>query len=201
MKKADSNIKEDIIVATISLIQRSEGLVEKITIREIAQSAGVAVGLVNYHFGSKKELIEICVERIISQVMKTFGEGESAECEETAQREADMTSFIVRVFEFLLAHPEISQISMLSDLSEPDLKSNSSVSYRAILKALPAAEVEEERKVRAFLLLAGIQSAFLNRRIVDELLGFDLNAASDRGRFFAWVTEILGISSAERANR
>lgn len=48
-----SNIKDKIIKTTISLINTSNGLVENITIREIAQKSNVAVGLINYHFGSK----------------------------------------------------------------------------------------------------------------------------------------------------
>ena len=67
-----SDIKEKIINTTISLIQHSDGLVENITVRDIAQKANVAVGLINYHFDSKKNLIEMCVQRIISHVMKTF---------------------------------------------------------------------------------------------------------------------------------
>ncbi len=200
MKKMHSDIKEAIITATTALIQRSAGLVEKITIREIAQGAGVSVGLVNYHFGSKKKLIEICVERIIAQVMEAFGGSKTAEGEVSRKQETDMTSFILRVFEFLLTHPEISQISMLSDLATPGLESNSSTSYRAICRALQTAETEESRKVRAFLLLAGIQSAFLNRRICHELLGFDLHDAAGRGRFFTLVTEILGIPTSGSAD-
>ncbi|MDI9497636.1 MAG: TetR/AcrR family transcriptional regulator [Bacillota bacterium] len=196
MKETHSDIREVIITATTSLIRRSEGLVEKITIREIAQRAGVSVGLVNYHFGSKKELIEICVERIISQVMSAFGEDRAAEGAAPRQRGREMTAFILRVFEFLLAHPEISRISMLSDLSSPGPESNSSISYRAICRALPAGEAEEYRRVRAFLLLAGIQSAFLNLRTCPELLGFDLDDAARRECFFALMTEILGISPA-----
>ena len=60
-----SDIKEKIIDATVSLIESSDGLIENITMRAIAQKADVAVGLINYHFTSKKNLIEICVQRII----------------------------------------------------------------------------------------------------------------------------------------
>ena len=48
-----SDVKEKIINQTISLIENSDGLVESITIRYIAQKADVAVGLINYHFGSR----------------------------------------------------------------------------------------------------------------------------------------------------
>ncbi len=190
-----SNIKEKIISTTISLIKRSDGLVENITVREIAQKADVAIGLINYHFGSKKNLIEICVQRIISQVMQTFsGTDNSADKEDLADKnKIDMASFTTSVFTFLVNNPEISKISMLGDLSQPSLESNSSVSYKAIFKALPDTEQENIRKIKAFMLLSTIQSAFLNRLITNKLLGFNLNSQDDYDRFFHLVTEILNI--------
>jgi hypothetical protein len=105
-----------------------------------------------------------------------------------------MASFTSSVFTFLIQHPEISKISMLSDLSHPDIKSNSSVSYRAILKALPETESENIRKVKAFMLLSTIQSAFLNREISKALLGFNFNDKDDYRAFFRLVTEMLNIT-------
>jgi AcrR family transcriptional regulator len=191
-----SDIKEKIIDATISLIESSDGLIENITMRAIAQKADVAVGLINYHFTSKKNLIELCVQRIISHVMRTFpgtgyAMGEESEGDKSG---GDMASFTSSVFTFLINHPEISKISMLSDLSHPDIKSNSSASYRAILKALPETESENIRKVKAFMLLSTIQSAFLNRETSEALLGFNLNDQDDYGYFFRLATEILNIS-------
>lgn len=191
------DIKEKIINTTISLIQHSEGLIENITIREIAQKADIAVGLINYHFGSKNNLIEICVQRIISHVMKIFPNRErSANTQETGeQKDADdLASFTASVFSFLIDHPEISKISMLGDLSQPNAKSNSAVSYRAILKAIPDKDPEKIRKIKAFMLLSTIQSAFLNRQISAELLGINLNDESNYRDFFCLVTEILNIT-------
>ncbi len=179
-----TNIKESIISSTISLIESSDGLLENITMREIARRTGVAVGLINYHFGSKKNLIEICVQRIISHVMETFAAADSSE---------NTASFTTRVFTFLINNPEMSKISMLGDLSQPRTESNSSVSYRAIFRAIPDKESDNIRKIKAFMLLSTIQSAFLNRLISNELLGFDLNNEDDYNAFFQLVTKILNI--------
>ncbi len=190
-----SDIKEKIINTTISLIERSNGIVENITVREIAHKADVAVGLINYHFGSKKNLIEICVQRIISHVMETFSEkGNSSDKENGASRnDVDIASFTASVFTFLINNPEISKISMLGDLSQPNIESNSSVSYKAIFKVIPDAEPENIRKIKAFILLSTIQSAFLNRLISNDLLGFDLRCENDYQCFFRLVTKILNI--------
>lgn len=189
------DIKEKIISATIALINRSDGLVENITVREIANKADVAVGLINYHFGSKKNLIEICVQRIISHIMENFSKtADSADKESKADKnKVDIASFTASVFTFLINNPEISKISMLSDLSQPSAENNSSVSCKAVFKAISDNESENIRKIKAFMLLSTIQSAFLNRQIGSELLGFNLNCESDYKRFFRLVTEILNI--------
>ena len=191
-----SDIKEKIINTTISLIQHSDGLVENITVRDIAQKANVAVGLINYHFDSKKNLIEMCVQRIISHVMKTFSGTEESVAGETVNEKdsTDIASFTTSVFAFLIKNPEISKISMLGDLSHPNAESNSSVSYRAILKAIANIEPEKIRRIKAFMLLSTIQSAFLNRQVSQELLGLNLNVEKDYAHFFRLVTNILNIN-------
>ena len=83
-----SDVKEKIIETAITLIKNSDGLVENITIREIAQKADVAVGLINYHFGSKSRLIETCVQRIISNVMKTFSGTEDLKSDQNQERKS-----------------------------------------------------------------------------------------------------------------
>ncbi len=147
-KQTNQDLKEQIINATIALIENSDGLIENITIRAIAQKANVAVGLINYHFESKKNLIEVCVQRIISHVMATFPKNAEVESAPTPddEPESEMPSFTARVFDFLLNHPEIARISILADLSEPNIASNSSVSYRAILKGLPETEDKKSEK-------------------------------------------------------
>jgi AcrR family transcriptional regulator len=40
------------------------GDIKKITIRRIAEEAGVGVGLINHYFETKDNLIEVCVQKI-----------------------------------------------------------------------------------------------------------------------------------------
>ena len=63
------NIKEHIMDVTTQLIQESDGDINQITIRRIAERAQVGLGLINYHFGSKDKLILECIQRIINNVV------------------------------------------------------------------------------------------------------------------------------------
>ena len=66
MKDA-SRVKENIIRATTELIEQSSGRIHEITSRKIAQQAGVGLGLINYHFGSKENLFQAIVSDFLAQ--------------------------------------------------------------------------------------------------------------------------------------
>ena len=64
--------KGTIIQTTMELIHEKGNFVDEITVREICKKAGVGLGLVNYHFGNKEQLIEVCVERMINSIVAQF---------------------------------------------------------------------------------------------------------------------------------
>lgn len=66
----NSSTKKRIIGAALRIIA-SEGF-HKITIRKIASLAGVNVAAVNYHFGSKEQLINEALHNITQQLINTF---------------------------------------------------------------------------------------------------------------------------------
>lgn len=185
-----NEMKEKIIATTIALIETSDALVENVTIRTIAKKANVSVGLINYHFGSKKELVEICVQRIISHVMKTFSQNEALETDE----KPDLAAIVVKIFRYLIENQKISKISILGDLSQAGVENNSFVSYKTILKSISKEDEEVVRKIKAFMFLSTIQSAFLNKEISKDLFGLDLNNPKEHYPFFQKIIDILKIS-------
>lgn len=68
----NANVKNRIIEVTTELIEQHNGNIKDITARMIAANANVGLGLINYHFGSKEDLITECVQNIISQVIAGF---------------------------------------------------------------------------------------------------------------------------------
>ena len=109
--------KETLIQAATTLIEERGEHIEEITVREICKNAGVGLGLVNYHFGSKDKLIEICVERIINGIVEHF-QNIREETEELSPFEkleylGNMT------LDFLFEHIAISKISVLTDMQTP----------------------------------------------------------------------------------
>ena len=63
--------KERILTATIDILNE-EASPEKITVRQIAERAGVSIGAINYHFQSKDNLLNEAVGRIIGDVAASW---------------------------------------------------------------------------------------------------------------------------------
>ena len=161
------NIKEKLIDVTIDLIKEKNGNVDKITIRDIAKRAGVGVGLINYHFQNKENLLDICVGHIISGVI--------------SQSKPDMAGLSpmeklkrsVKIpIDFIMNNPEISKISILSDFIHGQNNDNT---FQTLSKyyyyAANLEEVDDTFFKTAFL-IHGLQGIFLRRELYKDKFDF-----------------------------
>lgn len=167
-------IKEKIINITIGLIKETSGSIDKITIREIAKRAGVGVGLVNYHFQSKKNLVDICAGRIINEVI--------------AQSKPDMANLSpmeklkrsVKIpVDFLADNPEISKISILNDLCEGQKDDNTFKTLARYNFYASNLKLKEDTFFKAVFLIHGLQGIFLRRELYKDKFDFSDKAQRD----------------------
>ena len=179
MEKAQE-AKEKIIEAAIELIEASDGDIESITTRAIAEKAHVGTGLINYHFQTKENLIELCVQRIIGNVILQF-KPESAQ----ALKGADLLAEVAkRVADFLAENPAVSQISILGDYKSPGTFDNTVKTMKGFNISLSDVEIPEPKStVVLFTLVSVLQAFFLRRDTSGELLGFDFNQKGQRDSF------------------
>ena len=177
--------KESIIQETIRLLQESDGLPESITIRRIAERAGVGVGLINHYFGSKENLIEICVQTIISGVIGAFRPalGDWADPVEITKTVAK------QVMDFLMENPQISRVSILGDMKQPKPADNTMKTVFGLGSRLPGGQLTVEHKRRAFMLTAVLQEAFLRRDLMKESFDVDFYDKAQRDQFIDDVVE------------
>ncbi len=128
--------KEAIIQATIALIEENGEYVNEITVREICKRADVGLGLLNYHFGNKDKLIELCVERIINEIVERFQniqeKTEGLAPFEKLEYLGNMT------LGFLFEHCAVSKRSILSDMQSPKANDNTHRTYTAYLPLIAA---------------------------------------------------------------
>ena len=189
MKKVDG-AKEKIIEAAVGLINESEGDAADINTRAIAERAGVGVGLINYHFQTKENLLEICVERIIGEVIAAF----NPPYPPAAPPLTRAKSTAKLVFDFLVDHPAVSRISILSDLKNPQPMDNTMRSAMGIQYIMGGLDLpERERSILAFALVSAMQALFLRREQSGALFGYDINRKEQRdGVLDLLVENLLG---------
>lgn len=178
-------VKEHIIEVTTDLILQYEGDTDRITARMIAGKADIALGLINYHFGSKENLIAECVQRIFGKVVSSF---QMTQTYETDQER--LTAWAVSVFDFLYTHSAMSHISILGDLQAYTPRCSSVLTQRGFLFALKNDIADGDRAILAFTLLSAMQTAFLGGQTAGMLLGFDLTVPEGRA---AYVTKLVNM--------
>ena len=179
MKKENS--KELLIEATINLINEYNGDVSKATIREIATRSGVAVGLINYLFGNKDNLITICVQKIILNVVTTFTPNLNIDSslDNNIKAKYKLSATAKKVFEFLFNNKSIARISILNDYKDYSDNSNSSMTTKGFIRVLNDLEVDElEKEKIAFYLTSTMQVAFIRSLSNSNYLGYDFTKKS-----------------------
>lgn len=184
--KDTTNVKDRIIEVTTELIELHQGNAKGITARVIAEKAGIGLGLINYHFGSKENLITTCVQRIISNVV-TAGVKVNKEYDTDKEH---LTAKATHVFNFLFENSAVSRISILGDLQNYSANSNSAYTQRGFMTSLRNDVPEEDKALISFILTATMQIAFLGNDAVKEILGYDLEVPMQRA---AYIEKVVGI--------
>lgn len=173
--------KEIIIQAAIDLINEKGEQINDITVREICKKANVGLGLVNYHFGNKDKLIELCVERIVNGIVDKFHSIEEKIEELTPFEKLNYLGNMT--FTFLFEHYAISKISILSDMRMPKEDDNTHRTYLAYLPLVSACHPDWDKKTlerKTLSLIAVMQQSFLRYRVIMQFYGIDLSVLEER---------------------
>lgn len=185
-------VKETIINAATELIEQSDGDINSITARAIAEKSGVALGLINYHFESKESLISICVQRIINKVLMRFSPDKEDYSENDGLTDKErLISFAQQTFDFLYENYAIVKISILSDFKNYQPRSNSALTQLGFRLAIRSNIPENKKRLIAFSLASVMQTAFLLGENSKEMTGYNLAEKSERDLFISDTVTML----------
>jgi len=183
MKQNKQDAKKQIIDSTIQLI-RDHGDISKVTIRDICERSNVGVGLVNYHFQSKDNLIRVCVQKIIGNIINGFDDLQKS----INLKPIDKLKLLLRInLKFLIENPGISKVSIISDLINGDSNDNSIQTRNAYLGLLKEiygnSKTEDELKVILHILVSTLQVIFLRKDIIKTTDKIDFDNEIQRDEF------------------
>ncbi len=196
----DTNSTREVIISVATeMIQASGGNLQEITSRRIAERSGVGLGLINYHFGSKENLIAICVQRIINQVVMCFSPIQKYEKENNGLTDKErLADWAKQVYDFLFGNRAISYISILGDMKNYHKQSNSVYTQKGFSRAIRSDMDEETKQTLVFILTSAMQIAFLAGNSSKEILGYDLTMKEQRDAYIDKVIEILFEGALDR---
>jgi len=191
MVKQEKEIKERIIHATIELIIK-HGDTSKITVREIAGRAGVGIGLINYHFQTKENLINLCTLELIRHSIEQLGTtNQNTEVEPIDQ----MKTLGRGITEFMVMNPGVSRISITKDFVSADAADNS---VQVVKMFSPIArkicgddKSDQDLYVLLHMLVSSIEAAFLRKDVLKESFGIDLDNAEQRDQLVDFCIDSL----------
>ena len=173
--------KETIMQAAIDLINEKGERMNDITVREICKRANVGLGLVNYHFGNKDRLIELCVERIVNGIVENFRSIREKTEGFTPFEKLDYLGNMTLTF--LFEHYAVSKTSILTDMRMPKEDDNTHRTYRAYLPLVSACRPDWDESTlerKTFCLIAAMQQLFLRHKVLLSVYGIDLTKAEER---------------------
>ncbi len=165
---ADRDVKERILEATTSILRETTEP-SRITVRQIADRAGVSIGSINYNFGSKDALIADAVWHMI---------GISAADWYTPDMNPDVdpVTRLRRMFKdgmrLARTYEKNMRIGLLHVFETGNMQAKSLI--LPLVREIVGAETHDiELRMLAFQLVATIQLAFLNLSQLCEFLGVD----------------------------
>ena len=174
--------KRKIIDATLELM-RETGDLNDISVRKIVKRAGVkGVGLINYHFGTKDNLINEAVRLDTNAIIDKWDdiydnlEGDPSEKLRTMLRG---TGDLVDL------NPMFGKISILYDIINAENDDNTIRTirkYMKIIKEIFPNKNEQEIKLITHTLISSVQLAFLRADVINDFTGLDMFEKKQRDK-------------------
>lgn len=189
--EADDSARARIMAATIELL-RETGDPGAVTVRRIAERAGVGLGLMNYHFRSKDELVDESVRAAIADVIRRWGDRVPPTGLPPRLR---LERMLGAAADFLAEHRQLSTISIQFDQRAPRPEDNTAATLAGllpVLRELAGADTPEPvLRTLAVQLVAPIQFAFLRGPAARALVGWEFDQEADRTAFVRQLVEGL----------
>lgn len=181
MPESGGGVKEKIIEAATALLQEKKSA-EQVSMREIARRAGVAVSMINYHFQTKENLVNIAVQRFIGSVIAG------------ADSRIAMRDYLKRAMYFVASQPGIARVSILSDYASGGREDNSSQVaesvYRILKEQTGPGHDDLELRLMAHIQVAAVQVLFLRSELFREVTGMDFFDDGQRDRLMDMIIDI-----------
>lgn len=167
--------RERIIQATIDLL--NEGTeVENLTVRTVAQRATVGVGLINYHFHSRDNLLSIAIGSLMAKMAIDLREEEPVNVGSPTKR---IRKMLKTLYSFGEKHEKLIQFLLTHGIINGDM--DAALYLVPMLKEVFGMQKDEiQLRILAMQILLPIQVASINPTAFHHFTGIDLHNIKHR---------------------
>jgi AcrR family transcriptional regulator len=183
--------KQKIIQATQELLDKGDDP-EKITVRQIAAKAGVGIGLINYHFDSKDDLL---FEAVGSTMGEVAAEWYTPDLHADVPPKKRLRELIIKSGEIGMRYPKLTEVGLRHEMLKGNL-STPQLILPLLREAFPERD-EISLRLLAFQVIASMQAAFLQREALKMYLGMDFNNDQERAQVIDTILDNLINSEGE----
>ncbi|MBA4688159.1 MAG: TetR/AcrR family transcriptional regulator [Candidatus Galacturonibacter soehngenii] len=178
MNQQEKDTRQLIIDTAKDLINET-GNIEEITVRQIAKRAEVGIGLINYHFKSKDNLLSEAVGDVMSEMICKFTKEDSNSMIPPVVK---LKALLKELYSFAGRNEKLIHFILNREVVGGDFKT--ALYLISFLKEI-FGENEEEMKLRiiALQILLPIQVTGLNEESFLMYSGIDLSNVEQRERF------------------
>jgi AcrR family transcriptional regulator len=183
MSPEELEARTRILQTTLELLNEVEDPTH-ITIRQIAQRAGVGVGLINYHFQSRENLFQQAVAYVAGSIDEQWSQTLDKTLADPRERLKKLLKDNAKV---AVQNQKFARILIMHELLESDF-SVPQIILPVLREIYGAAKSEPELRSLAFALVISLQVAFVRERAFRKYLQLNLTEDAERD---AWIDSLV----------
>ena len=178
MNSKEQATKQLIVDAAKTLLEETEDI-DKITVRQIAQRANVGIGLINYHFKSKDNLLSIAIGDRMAKIISDFSKSDSYAHLSPIQK---LKSMLRELYALSDKKEKLMHFVLSNDIMKGNMQTP--LHLIPLLKQIFGDKKDDmELRILALQILYPIQVTGLNKETFYMYSGIDVSNAEQRNRF------------------
>lgn len=186
MSASEQDTRKRIVKSALEILDEVAD-VEKVTVRQIAERAGVGIGLINYHFRTKDNLLRIAIGDVMAEMATSLAQtGYHAESEPATR----LKTMLKQLYSFGERHEKLIQFMLKDGLLNGDMQAP--LFLMPVLREIFGHRKDEiELRIISLQILLPIQVTSISPSAFHFYSGIDLRNMEQRNNFIDSLVENL----------
>lgn len=184
MNKSD-NTKNQLIQSVIELLKECNDISE-ITCRKITERAKINLSTINYHFGSKDELISIAVNKLIRDAADTYFQ--DADNEKNPMER--LRKFLINISDMIIDYKKYTKEIIPYLLLQGEFNQTMEI-LPLVKECLDGKKSDEECKIISYELISFMQLVFYRADTFKSFIRADIMNKEERDRLIDMQLDLL----------